>query len=179
MTREMGSLGSGRSRLLRRARLEDFGTRRALGIFQLAVLRHDQRAAKRDHHQDSEESAQDRDQNHASQFEVEAEDQYRRHRHPDAKGDRFAGGAGRLHDVVLEDRRVAKAQSGQRAKERDRDHCHWYRCADREPDLQDQIKRGRAKDDSEQRADMPSLSSSPVVCDLTQAKTDVVYVGHG
>ena len=46
MTREMGSLGSGRSRLLRRARLEDFRARRALGIFQLAVLRHDRQFAQ-------------------------------------------------------------------------------------------------------------------------------------
>src|SRR5688572_32040044 len=37
------------------------------------------------------------------ELEVEAEDEDGRHRDADAEGDRLAGGARRLHDVVLED----------------------------------------------------------------------------
>ncbi len=41
----------------------------------------------------------------ANQLHVEAHEQQRRQRERDARGDRLAGRARRLHDVVLEDRR--------------------------------------------------------------------------
>ena len=81
----------------------------------------DERAAQRDHHQDAEQAAEHRDEHDARDLEVEAEDQDRRHRDADAERDRLAGRAGRLHDVVLEDRRVAHAELREEAEQRDRD----------------------------------------------------------
>ena len=78
------------------------------------MLRDDQRASKRDHHQDSEQSAEYGDEHHARDLEVESEDQNRRHRDADAERDRLAGRSGCLHDVVLEDRRVARADREKR-----------------------------------------------------------------
>ena len=72
------------------------------------MLRDDERAAQRNHHQDAQQSAQDRHQHHARDFEIESEDHDRRHRHADAERDRFARRARRLHDVVFEDRGVAQ-----------------------------------------------------------------------
>ena len=81
------------------------------GYFRMPCCCDDQRAPQRDHHQDAEQPAEHRDQHHARHLEIEAENQDRRHRHADAERDRLARRAGRLHDVVLEDRRVAATQS--------------------------------------------------------------------
>ena len=81
------------------------------GYLRMPCCCDDERAAQRDHHQDAEQAAEHRDQHHARDLEVEAEDHDRRHGHADAEGDRFAGRAGGLHDVVLEDRRVAARRS--------------------------------------------------------------------
>ena len=50
------------------------------------------------------------------QVHVEAEEQQGRHRHADAEGDRLAGRAGRLDDVVLEDRRRPRAERPREAR---------------------------------------------------------------
>ena len=81
------------------------------GYLRMPCCCDDQRAAQRDHHQDAEQAAEHRDQHHARDLQVEAEDQDRRHRDADAEGDRLARRAGGLHDVVLEDRRVAAARA--------------------------------------------------------------------
>jgi hypothetical protein len=52
----------------------------------------------------------------------------------------FSGRPCRLHDVVLEDGRVASAQLRVQAEERDRDHRNRNRRADREPDLEHQVQ---------------------------------------
>ena len=98
------------ARLRRRAGLQHLGARRALGILEHAVLLDDERAPQRDHHQDAEQAAEHRDEHDARDLEIEAEDHDRRHRHADAEGDRLAGRARRLDDVVLEDRRVAQPE---------------------------------------------------------------------
>ena len=143
----------GIARFRRRAGLQHLGAGRALGILQVAVLLHDERAAQRNHHQDAEQSAEDRDQHDARDLEIEAEDHDRRHRHAEAEGDRLAGRAGGLHDVVLENRRVAQPSFGKEPEERDRDDRHRDRRADRQADLEHEVERRRAEDHAEQRAD--------------------------
>ena len=73
------------------------------------MLRHDQRAAQRDHHQDSQETTEQRHQHYARDLEVQSQNHDRGHRHADAERDRLAGGTRGLNDVVLEDSCVTEA----------------------------------------------------------------------
>ncbi len=77
----------GIERFRRRGGLQHFGARRALGIFQITVLLHDERAAQRNHHQDSDQSAENRDQHDARDLEIEPENHDRRHGHAETEGD--------------------------------------------------------------------------------------------
>ncbi len=100
-----GGAGGDRPLLGRGAGLQHLGAGGPLGVLEEAVLLDDERPAQRDHHQDPQQAAEHRDQHHPRDLEVEAEDHDRRHGDADAEGDRLAGRPGRLHDVVLEDRR--------------------------------------------------------------------------
>ena len=82
----------------------------AFGILQRAVLLDDERPPQRDHHQDAQQPAQHRDDHHPGDLHVEAQEHHGGHGHADAEGDRLAGRAGRLHDVVFQDRRPADAE---------------------------------------------------------------------
>ena len=77
----------GIARFRRRGGLQHFGAGRAFRILQVTVLLHDERAAQRNHHQDSNQSAEDRDQHDARDFEIEPENHDRRHRHAETEGD--------------------------------------------------------------------------------------------
>jgi len=68
------------------------------------VLLDDQRAPERNHQQDSHHAADDRDDRHLGDAQVVSHEQDGGQSEHDARRDRLAGGAGRLHDVVLEDR---------------------------------------------------------------------------
>ena len=70
-----------------RSGLQHFRARRALRIFQVTVLLHDERATQRNHHQDSDQSAQNRDQHDARNLEIEPENHDRRHGHAETEGD--------------------------------------------------------------------------------------------
>jgi hypothetical protein len=74
------------------------------------MLLHDERAAQRNHHEDAEQSAEHRDENDARHFEIEAEDENRRHGHAHAKRDGLACRAGGLHDVVFEHGGIAHSE---------------------------------------------------------------------
>jgi len=56
-----------------RARLQHFRAGRALGVFQLAMLGHDERAAERDHHENPQQPAKQRHQRHPRDFEIDRE----------------------------------------------------------------------------------------------------------
>ncbi len=116
------------------------------------MARHDQRAAKGDHHQDAEQRAEHGHQRDARDFQVEAEDEDRGHGDPEAEGDRLARRAGGLHDVVLEDGGIAHAGLRREAEKRDGDHRHGNGGADRQPDLENQIERRGAEHHAEERA---------------------------
>ena len=134
-------------------RLQHLAAGRSLGILQDPVLLDDERAAQRDHHQNAEQTAERRDEHHARDLEIEPEDHDRGHRDAETERDRFARRSGGLHDVVLENGRVARAELGEEPEERDRNDRDRNRRADRQSDLEDQIKRRSAEDHAEQRAD--------------------------
>ncbi|HET7379720.1 MAG TPA: hypothetical protein VFJ24_06750 [Gaiellales bacterium] len=104
------------------------------------MLRDDQRAAQRNHHQDAEQSAEDRHEHHARELEIEAEDQDRRHRDADAECDRLACRSRGLNNVVFENRRVAQAEFRQDSKKCDRNHGDRDRRADGQTDLQHKVE---------------------------------------
>ena len=126
--------------------------RRALGEFQDAVVLHDMRPPQRDHHQDAEDRAEQADEQHACQLEVEAEDENRGHRHAHAERDGLTRRAGRLRDVVFENRRVAPADLRPGAEQRQRNHGDRDRRADGQADLEHEVERRRAEHHTEDGA---------------------------
>ncbi len=130
-----------------------------LGIGERRVLLDDQRPAQRDHHQHAQHAAHQRQRQDRPVREiadadalagrgVAAQEQEAGQGEHDAGGDRFARRADRLHDVVLQDGRLAES-----LEQRDRQHRDRDRCRHRQPGLQRQVDRRRAEDDAEQRAD--------------------------
>ncbi len=72
------------------------------------MLFDDQRAAQRNHHQNAEQAAQHRHQQHAANFQIEAQDHDGGHGDADAERDRFAGRTRSLDDVVFQNGSVLK-----------------------------------------------------------------------
>src|SRR5215471_6559347 len=99
------------------------------------MLSDDQCTAKRNHHENSEQTTQDGYQDDARKFEVEAEDQNRRHRHTDTESDRLTRRSGSLDDVMLEYRRVAQAQFGEDPENSYRNHGYRNGRANGKPDF--------------------------------------------
>ncbi len=125
-----------------------------LGVRQDAVLPDDEHPPQRDHHQDAQQAAQHGHEHHPRPFHLVAQQDQRGHRGADAEGDRLARRAGRLHHVILQDRRPTHAEGARQAPEdRDRQHSHRDRRRDRHPHLEEQVQRRRAEDDPQQRAD--------------------------
>ena len=100
----------GFARLSRRTGFQDLRAGGAFRIFQISMLMNDERAPERDHHQNAQQSAQNRHQHHARDLEIEPENHDRGHGHAETEGDRFARRAGGLHDVVLENGRIAQPE---------------------------------------------------------------------
>ena len=118
---------------------EHLRARGALGVGQVTVLLHDERAPERDHHQDSEAAPQKGQREDGPIGEVEGADALPRRRiggeeeepgqgEDDARGDALAGGPDRLHDVVLEDGRAAQLLEQRDGQDGDRN-----RGGDRQP----------------------------------------------
>ena len=84
----------------------------AFGIEQVAVLLDDELAAQRNHEEHAEPSADQRQEKYAPVFQREAEKNQRGQREDHAAGDRFAGRAGRLHDIIFEDADLAEGAAG-------------------------------------------------------------------
>ena len=93
------------------------------------MLIDNQCAAQRNHHENPEEPAGNRDKHDACDLEIKAEDHDRRHRHAEAESDRFTGRTRSLHDVVLQDRGVAQTEFGKEPKKGNREHRDWNRRA--------------------------------------------------
>src|SRR4029450_86425 len=86
---------------------EHFAAGRSLRIRQHAMLLDDERPPERNHHQDAEDAAGEGEHRDLEVVEVlwavGYEKDERRNREHNAARDRFASGANRLDDVVLED----------------------------------------------------------------------------
>jgi len=133
---------------------QHLGARGAFRVDQRLCFIDDQRAAQRDHHQDAEQTAEHRDQDHLPDLEVVAEDQKGRHGDADAERDALARAAGGLRDVVFKDGRAADAEDlAEGPEDGDREHRDRDRRADRQADLEHQVHRAGAKDEAEQGAD--------------------------
>ena len=127
---------------------QHLGARGPLGIGELPVLLHDERAAERDHQQHAEHAAHHRHRRHLADRQVVAQQQDGGKGEDDAGGDRFARRAGRLHDVVLEDGGLAQGP-----EEGDGEHGDRDRGGDREADLERQVDARGGEDDAQDRAE--------------------------
>ena len=146
------ALLSDRARFLARSRLQHLGTGRAFRVFQDAVLSHNQGPAQGDHHQNAQQAAEQTHEHDPRDLQIETEDQDRRHRHAQAKRNRFTGGTRGLDNVVLENGGIASAEFGPEPEQGERNHRHWDRRANRQPDFENQVKRRRPENHPQQRA---------------------------
>ena len=127
----------------------------ALRVGQHAVLLDDQRPPQRDHEQHAEDAADQREGEDVEVVEVRLavrEEDERRDGESDAGGDRLAGRADRLHDVVLEDGRLADVLEDADRQHRDRD-----RGRDGQAGGERQVDRRRAEDQPEDRSQKDRL----------------------
>ena len=113
------------------------------------MLLDDERAAHRHHHQHADDAAYRGERDDLEDVEVllrtaARDEQERRDREHDARGNRFARRPDRLDDVVLEDRGLAEA-----LEDRDREHGNRDRGRHREPGAERQVHRHRAEDEAE------------------------------
>ena len=104
------------------------------------MLINDQCAPQRDHHQNAEQAASNRNEHDACDFQIETEDKYCRHGHPQTERDGFAGRAGSLHNIIFEDRRVAQTELGKEPEKRDRKDSDRNGRAYRQPYFEHEIK---------------------------------------
>ena len=127
---------------------QDVGTRRSLGVDQGAVLFDDELAAQRDHEQDSEPAAEEREREDSCGLQVEAQKDERGQGEDDAGRDRLAGVADGLDDVVLKDGRLAEGAQDGDGEDRDRDGG-----GDGEPGAEADVDRDRTEEDGEDAAE--------------------------
>ena len=99
--------------------IENLRRRSPFRVDEFLVLFDEERLPHRDHHENAEQTAEDGDGHHSRKFEVESDEQERRHGDADAECDRLAGRTRRLHDVVFENRRTAERKQ---PEQRDRKH---------------------------------------------------------
>ncbi len=128
---------------------QDVGAGRALRKAEVAVLFDDQLAAQRHHEQDAQPSAQQREREDSpeGEFGAEAEEDQRGNGEHHPGGERFARGAGGLHDVVFEDGGAAE-----RAKDADGQHRDGNRSGNGESRAQADIDGDGAEEQAEERA---------------------------
>src|SRR5580692_354636 len=114
------------------------------------MLADDELAAQRNHEEDAEPSAKQRERENAPEGELRAEAQkdQRGNREHDACSKRFAGGAGGLHDIVFENRRAAEGAQDADREDRDGDGRR-----DGQASAQADIDADSAEEQSEQRAE--------------------------
>src|SRR5882762_10354498 len=121
----------------------------AFGKYQVTVFLDDELASQRDHEEHAEPSAEEsqRKDSPKGEFGAEAEKNQRGNREHDAGGERFAGWAGGLDDVVFEDGGTAES-----AKNADGEHGNGDRSGNGEPGAQADVDSHRAEKQSEERA---------------------------
>ena len=129
------------------AGLDDVGAGGAFGVLEDAVFLNDERAAERDHEEDAEVAADQRQHEDAEVLEIEAEEDERGQGEDDAGGDGLAGVAGGLDDDGFENRGLALV-----AQEADGDDRDGDGGGHRETGAQAHVDRDPAEDDAEDGA---------------------------
>ena len=117
---------------------------RAFGIRQGPVLLHNQLPPQRDHEQHAQPAAQHRQHKNPEVLQIESQKDQRRQREDHAGSNRLPGVSRRLDNVVLENRGAP-----QRPQHADRQHCDRDRRRHRQPRLEPDIHRHRAKQQPE------------------------------
>ena len=126
----------------------------ALGESQVAMLLHHQRVAKRNHKQNAQQTAGQRQREDPPVVERVAKKNQRRQRKDGPGRNRFARRAHRLDNVVLKDGRFP-----QPLENRDGDDRNRNGGADRQAGAQCQVNGDRAKDDAQKRAQQDGAHS--------------------
>ena len=100
---------------------EDVGAGGAFGKAEIAVLFDDELAAQRNHEEDAEPSAEQRERENSpeGEFGAEAQEDQRGDGEHDSGGERFACRAGGLHDVVFENGGAAEGAQDADGQNRD------------------------------------------------------------
>src|SRR5258708_7851813 len=132
------------------------GARGALGKREVSMLFDDQLAAQRHHEEHAKPAAEKRQRKNPpkSKFRAEAQKDQRRNREHDARGERFAGGARGLHDVVFENGGAAE-----RAQDADGEHRDGDGRGDRKPSAQADVHGDRSEEQAEESAENHSAKS--------------------
>ena len=112
------------------------------------MLLDDELAAKGNHEQHTQPSADEGEDEDARVFEIEAEEDQRGQGEDDAGGDGLACISGCLHDVVLKNGSAAEG-----AENADGEHRDGNRGGDSEPGAQAHVDRDGAKDEAEEAAE--------------------------
>ena len=128
---------------------KDVSTGSTFGEGEVAVLLDDELTTQGNHEQHAEPSAEKRERENPPEGELgaEAEKDERGNREHDAGGERFAGRASGLDDVVLEDCRTSK-----RAQDADGEYGDGNGCGDGEAGAQADVDAHRAKEQTKQGA---------------------------
>ena len=129
-------------------RNQNLGARRALRVGELAMLLDDQILAERNHEEHAEQSADEREPEDSPELELVAEKEQRGHCVHYSGGDRLAGRADGLHDVLFENRLVTQSLEDGDCEDRDRN-----RGAEIQPDPERDVDRDQAEHDSEERSE--------------------------
>ena len=110
-------------------------------------------ATQGDHHQDAEQAAQHCNKHDPGPLQLVPQEHERGHGRANAEGNRLSRRAGRLDDVVLEDRgRPGSERPGKAPEDRDRQDRDGNRRRHRHADLEEQVERRGTKDDPQHRA---------------------------
>ncbi len=123
------------------ARHQNVGARRAFGIEQVAVLFDDELAAQRNHEKHAQPSADQRQEEDAPVLQRKSQEDQRGQSEDHSAGNRFAGRAGGLHDVVFEDADLAEG-----AQDADGEHGDGNRGRDGESGAQTDVHGDRAEE---------------------------------
>src|SRR6266536_966433 len=109
------------------------------------MFSNDERAAQWNHHQYAEQSAQNRHEHYAGDFEIKTEDQDRRHRYAETESDGLARRTGGLDDVILQNVGITETELRNQTKDRDGDDGDRNRGAHGQAHFEDEIQRRRTE----------------------------------
>ena len=133
---------------------QNVGAGGAFRIGEMAVFLDDEFSSQRNHEEDAEPSAEQREKKDAGVFQIEAEKDERGQGEDDAGGNRLAGVAGGLDNVIFEDRGAAES-----TQHTDRQHGDWNGGSNGEPGAKADVDSDGAEKDAEDAAEKNGAES--------------------